>query len=193
MESFDEGARRRSDGEMETMLREFFATEIPEVLAPLPQRPASLDSAPSRPWSNRFGFIEWIAYAALAASVLMVIGARLKFGNGVDDPAAVAAIAPPSQELAPAAERLPDVPAANELAAGDDAELGNVEYTVLERQDPVQKTRFVTSEGAFERQTIVRWRICSVYEPRTGERVQWSTPMVSISVSPAAKNSGPGN
>lgn len=185
MKSFDEGAVRLSDGELNALLQDYFAAE---VLAELPPLPAGSGSRPGlkNAWARRLGFVEWLAYASLAASVLLTIGLRLKYGEGkVEAPALVAGANGTTAAVDDRSDAdIPTIDAPTALVSGPP--LGNVEYSVLERQDPVQTARFVTTEGTFERRTVVRWRISSVYEPRTGERVQWSTPVVSIEVSPVS-------
>lgn len=194
MKSFDEGDVRRSDGASEFVdvaLREFFVAELPTNLPPLPDR-SPTDIRPVAAFTRRSGFAELLAYGALAASVLLVIVARYGLQNQPGVKAEVVVATKPSIERnkLPSPLQIAKASEASENLRPASFDPADFEYSVLERQDPVQTTHFVTSEGEFEQRINVQWKICSAYEPRTGERVQWSTPMVSITVIPSGRVSG---
>lgn len=163
-----------SDVEVDALLRSYFQSEIPAELPPLPRRVSPPTPSVRQGRSAIFGST---ALLAVAASLLLML-----------------AILQPTSTRAPVPEP-PMAPADRQaIAKANETHVvrNGLEYCFMERPGAVDTKLYTIANGAIEQQrTAVRWQVVSIYEPETGDRIELSSPELTISVALEPKPAAP--
>lgn len=183
------GDAHLSDELVERLLREHFARVMPaEFRAPAGSENSG-GNAPTvlrtLPPSKRFAG-RAIVGVATAALVLIAAGLLIQFpGAPVPDRRSAA-----TSDSAPASGAA-DEPARAKHLAGDSplivlpTEGGrSVEYSVTERDEPVETFRMETEHGPVEQRSRRKITNVSVIDPETGEKVEVELPELTIEIFP---------
>lgn len=163
MKPFETDPSNRSDEQVEALLRGFFRHELPEELPPLPAIESRSTPEPSGMVPFRLPRVA-SALVAAAAVVLLATWALWPGAKPAGDPQSVAV-----NEEQPAEQ-------------SDVAPLGDLEYTVVERFEPLERFVYETDTGLVEQRAEMRWTTLMVYEPNSGDRAVWTVPELTIEV-----------
>ena len=176
----------RSDGDLDTLLTDFFAREMPAELRDLSDVETSPHSHPrlaaindrgsslieTRSASRSTAAALWRP-AALALAVLLAV---VVFRGG---PTGVRPTPPEtaSAELGATSSR---EKSENTAATGS----REVDYSVTERLEPVERFTYETGTGPVEQRTDVRVTNVSVFEPASGAKVEVELEELNIEIIP---------